>query len=45
MQKWFDVQDMVVEEALPPVIVLSEAFIQVYELQDEKPATDAMDLA
>jgi len=25
---------MVVEEALPPIIMLSEAFIQVYELQE-----------
>lgn len=32
--KWYDIQDLVVEEALTPLIALSEAFIQIYERQD-----------
>jgi len=32
--KWYDIQDLIVEEALPPLIALSEAYIQVYERED-----------
>lgn len=32
--KWYDIQDMIIEEAMPPIIALSEAFIQIYERQD-----------
>uniref|UniRef100_A0A6B2L3F3 USP domain-containing protein n=1 Tax=Arcella intermedia TaxID=1963864 RepID=A0A6B2L3F3_9EUKA len=29
--KWYDIQDLIVEEAMPPLIALSEAYIQFYE--------------
>jgi len=29
--KWYDIQDLIVEEAMPPLIALSEAYIQIYE--------------
>jgi len=32
--KWYDIQDLIVEEAMPPLIALSEAYIQVYERAD-----------
>jgi len=32
--KWYDVQDLFVEEAMPPLIALSEAYIQIYERAD-----------
>lgn len=35
--KWYDIQDLMIEEALPPLIALSEAFLQIYEL-DETPS-------
>jgi len=31
---WYDIQDLIIEEVLPPVIALSEAYVQVYERQD-----------
>jgi len=32
--KWYDIQDLIVEEAMPPLIALSEAYIQFYERVD-----------
>lgn len=32
-EKWYDIQDLIVESVMPPEVVLSEAFIQIYELQ------------
>jgi hypothetical protein len=29
--KWYNIQDLYVEEAMPQVIALSEAYIQIYE--------------
>lgn len=29
--KWFEVQDLIVSEALPALITLSEAYLQIYE--------------
>jgi U4/U6.U5 tri-snRNP-associated protein 2 len=31
---WYDIQDLIIDEIMPPVIALSEAYIQVYERQD-----------
>jgi U4/U6.U5 tri-snRNP-associated protein 2 len=33
--KWFEVQDLIVQEVLPQLIVLSEAYLQIYERVDE----------
>jgi len=33
--KWYDIQDLFVEEVLPPLIALSEAYIQIYELVED----------
>eukprot|EP01123_Difflugia_compressa_P012330 TRINITY_DN5229_c0_g2_i1.p1 TRINITY_DN5229_c0_g2~~TRINITY_DN5229_c0_g2_i1.p1 ORF type:complete len:131 (-),score=34.74 TRINITY_DN5229_c0_g2_i1:57-419(-) len=35
--KWYDIQDLIVEEAVPPLIALSEAYIQFYERVDTNP--------
>jgi len=32
--KWHDIQDLFVEEVMPPLIALSEAYIQIYERAD-----------
>eukprot|EP01125_Pyxidicula_operculata_P022815 TRINITY_DN959_c0_g1_i1.p1 TRINITY_DN959_c0_g1~~TRINITY_DN959_c0_g1_i1.p1 ORF type:complete len:407 (-),score=104.98 TRINITY_DN959_c0_g1_i1:47-1267(-) len=34
IEKWFDVQDLIVEETMPPLILLSEAYFQIYERED-----------
>jgi len=31
---WYDIQDLIIEEVMPPVIALSEAYLQIYERQD-----------
>jgi U4/U6.U5 tri-snRNP-associated protein 2 len=31
---WYDIQDLIIEEVMPPVIALSECYLQVYERQD-----------
>ena len=34
--KWFEMQDLHVDKILPETLPLSEAFIQIYELQSNK---------
>ncbi|KNA12437.1 hypothetical protein SOVF_125660 [Spinacia oleracea] len=34
-EQWYEVQDLHVSETLPQMVALSEAYIQVYELQDQ----------
>lgn len=29
--KWFQIQDLIVEEVMPQVIILSESYIQIWE--------------
>eukprot|EP00111_Clytia_hemisphaerica_P019271 TCONS_00056889-protein len=36
-KQWFEVQDLHLKEILPPMITLSESYIQIWELQKPKP--------
>ena len=32
-EKWHQIQDLFVEDILPPMVILSESYIQIWELQ------------
>lgn len=40
--QWFDLQDLHVNEILPPMITLSESYIQIWEMQKSKGETAPM---
>lgn len=37
--RWYEMQDLHVSETLPPMITLTESYIQIYELQKEETST------